>query len=116
MGLEWHHSAIQSAHKLVAAPQRLPDAPALLLPAARPRRQPPERGEVDDHAVVEIRSPQRRHAGQVVAEALQLGDEARLGLNGLALTRRGAGAALGAQPGQAPLLGWDEQSQAGRGR
>ena len=57
----------------------------LLLPGLVLRDEPPERREVDDDAVVEVRFPQRRDALHLVEEGAQLFDDRLLRGERLAL-------------------------------
>ena len=63
------------AQSYLPSTERVPGGLELLLPGLVSGDEPPERGEVDDDAVVEVRLPQRRDALHLVEERAQLVDE-----------------------------------------
>ena len=74
---------------VLASAERVPGGLELLLPSLVLRYQPPERSEVDDDAVIEVRVPERRDALYLFEKRPQLLDEALL--VGQLLTLRGRG-------------------------
>ena len=76
-----HHALGPEVHRevgpvVLALAERVPGGLQLLLPGLVLRDEPPERREVDDDAVVEVRLPERRDALHLVEEGAQLLDEA----------------------------------------
>ena len=89
---------------VLAGAERVPSRFQLLLPRLVMRHEPPERSEVDDHAVVEVRVPEGGDALHLVEEGPQLIDEGFLRLDGFALRGDGIRPGLGAQRLELALL------------
>ena len=89
---------------VLAIAQGVPRGLELLLPGLVLWNEPPERREVDDDPVVEVRFPERRHALHLVEERAQLFDERLLRGERLALGRSRLLAQLVLHRLQPPLL------------
>src|SRR5690606_26513291 len=89
---------------VLALAERVPGGLELLLPGLVLRDEAPERGEVDDDAVVEVRVPERRDTLHFIEEGAQLLDERLLRGELLALGGSCSLTQLARERLEAPLL------------
>ena len=83
---------------VITVDQFVPDLLAFLLPRLVLRDESPERGEVDDHAVVQVGIPQRRDPLDLFDHRGQFGDELLLVFDLLALRPSRLGPRFAPQP------------------
>ena len=89
---------------IIAVNERRPGGTEFFLPCSMLRYETPEHRKIDDHAIIESRTPKRSDASHLIKESLKLIDEDLLRFDTSALRNVGAWSSFAAQTFKSPLL------------